>query len=110
MIEIIVAIVSGLLAGGLTPFLFFRQNKEAKEIENETHQSDEWHKLYEEMHTELKERDAKVDSLYAEINNQRDRKAELSKRITELEVENTKLKLFMCEVPSCPKRQPKTGY
>ena len=36
MIEIIVAIVSGVLAGGLSPFLFLRQNKDAIEIENES--------------------------------------------------------------------------
>lgn len=110
MIEIIVAIVSGVLAGGLSPFLFFRQDKAAKEIENETHQSEEWHKLYEEECNERKERDAKIDNLYVEINKHRDAKAGLARRISELEVENTKLKLMMCEVPSCPKRQPKTGY
>ena len=32
MIEIIVAIVSGVLAGGLSPFLFLRQNKDANRI------------------------------------------------------------------------------
>lgn len=110
MIEIIVAIVSGVLAGGLSPFLFFRQDKAAKEIENETHQSEEWHKLYEEECNERKERDVKIDNLYVEINKHRDAKAELAKRISELEVENTKLKLMMCKVPSCPNREPKTGY
>lgn len=64
MIEIIVAIVSGVLAGGLSPFLFLRQNKDAKEIENESHQSEEWCKLYEEECKERKERDAKIDELY----------------------------------------------
>lgn len=110
MIEIIVAIVSGVLAGGLSPFLFFRQNKVAKEIENDAHQSEEWRKLYEEECTERKERDAKIDELYVAIGKQRDLKAELAKRISELEVENTKLKLMMCEVPSCINRRPKTGY
>lgn len=110
MIEIIVAIVSGVLAGGLSPFLFLRQNKDAKEIENESHQSEEWCKLYEEECKERKERDAKIDELYKEISVHRDAKGEMAKRISKLEVENTRLKLLMCEVPSCPKRKPQTGY
>lgn len=110
MIEIIVAIVSGVLAGGLSPFLFLRQIKNAKDIENEPHQSEEWCKLYEEECQERKERDAKIDELYKAISAQRDKKASLAKRISELEVENTRLKLLMCEVPSCPNRKPQTGY
>lgn len=87
MIEIIVAIVSGVLAGGLSPFLFLRQNKDAKEIENESHQSEEWCKLYEEECKERKERDAKIDELYKEISVHRDAKGEMAK-----EFQNWKLK------------------
>lgn len=110
MIEIVAAIISGILAGGLTPFLFFRQDRNSKEIDNEAKQSEEWKKLYEETKEELDERDAKIDELYQQIHNQRDTEAEMAKHITEIEVENTKCKLLMCEVPSCPKRQPQTGY
>lgn len=110
MIEIVTAIASGILAGGLTPFLFFRQDRNSKEIDNEAKQSEEWKKLYEETKEELNERDAKIDELYQQIHNQRDTEAEMAKHITEIEVENTKCKLLMCEVPSCPKRQPQTGY
>lgn len=110
MIEIVTAIVSGLLAGGLTPFLFFRQERNSKDIENEAKQSEEWKKLYEETKEELKERDAKIDALYAQIHEQRDTEADMAKHITEVEVENTKCKMMMCEVPSCPNRRPQTGY
>ena len=40
----------------------------------------------------------------------RDEKAQKSIRIAELEVENAKLKLLKCEVPSCLNRKPPTGY
>lgn len=110
MIEVIVAIVSGLLAGGLTPFLFFKQDRNSREIENEAKQSEEWKKLYAETKEELKERDEKIDALYTQIHTQRDNEAAMAKHITEIEVENTKCKMLMCEVPSCPKRQPQTGY
>lgn len=110
MIEIITAVVSGLLAGGLTPFLFFRQERNAKNIDNEAKQSEEWKKLYEETKAELQERDVKIDALYDKIHGYRDECEDLSKQLTSLEVENTRCKLLMCEVPSCPRRQPQTGY
>lgn len=110
MIEIILAVVSGLFAGGISPFLFFKQEKTAKSLENEARVSEEWKKLYNEECAERKERDVKIDQLYVEISKHRDEKSDMAKRITELEVENTRLKLLMCEIPSCPKRKPQTGY
>ena len=110
MIEIILAVISGLFAGGISPLLFFRQEKTSKSLENESKLSEEWIKLYNEECNERKERDAKIDQLYLDINKHMDEKSEMAKRITELEVENTRLKLLMCEVPSCPKRKPQTGY
>lgn len=109
-VSIAVAVISGVLAGGVSPFLFFRQEKDARSLDNEAKTSAEWKKLYEEEREERKERDVKIDHLYEKINTLRDDKTELAKRIAELEVENTRLKLLTCEIPSCPKRKPQTGY
>ena len=78
-------------------------------------------KLYQEERNELlaahKERDeivaakdAKIDTLYEQISQQRDCKANLSKENAALQVENTRLCLLKCEKPNCPHRQPPTGY
>lgn len=110
MVEVIVAIISGLLAGGLSPILYFRQERNSKDIDNEAKQSEEWKKLYEETKDEIKEKDEKIDALYAVINEHIDNESLQAKRIADLEVEATRLKLLMCEVPSCMKRKPQTGY
>lgn len=96
------------------------ENKE-KEIDNEANLAEEWMKLYQEERNELlaahKERDeivaakdAKIDTLYEQISQQRDCKANLSKENAVLQVENTRLCLLKCEKPNCPHRQPPTGY
>lgn len=101
------AVVGALGSGGL---FMVRQNKMAKVIENEASQSAEWRKLYDEMKQELNERDCKIDRIYDEKKALRNEMHALSKRITELEVELTKSKIYRCEVAGCPKRQPPTGY
>lgn len=103
----VAAIVGAIGSGSI---FFVRQNKTAKKIENEAAQSAEWRKLYEEMKTELSERDSKIDRLYDEIKEHRNEKNAMSKRITDLEVENTKSRIYRCEVAGCAKRQPPTGY
>lgn len=109
-VSIAVAVISGVLAGGVSPFLFFKQEKAARSLDNEAKTSAEWKQLYEEERGERKERDVKIDHLYEKINTLRDEKTEQAKLIAELEVENTRLKLLTCKIPSCPKRQPQTGY
>lgn len=113
MSDLWITIVSGVIAGGLSGFswiFFLKQDRDSKEIDNEAKQSDEWHKLYEEAHEELKNRDAKIDELYAQISKQRDCKGELQKENAALSVEITKLRLLMCSIPACPNRKPQTGY
>lgn len=110
MIETVVTAIVGCIAGNIMMFLFLPQEKKAKNLENEAKQSEEWKKLYEEAHAESRAKDEKIDSLYAEITKHRDEKAEKSVRIAELEVENAKLRILKCEVPSCPNRKPPTGY
>lgn len=107
--------------GGLTALVLIPQTRKSKILDNEAKQSEEWKKLYEEERqsfltlrkekdAEIKERDAKIDSLYGEISRHRDEKAVLAKKNAELEVCNIKLTFLKCVVPSCMKRDPQTGY
>lgn len=129
MLETILSIVGSL--GGLTgvvSLFYIKQERKSKELDNETKdlnneakQSDEWRKLYEEERAcfrsarqeydaTIKEKDEKIDSLYAEISNQRNQKVELHNKIAEMTVELTKLKMLKCEVVNCLNRKPPTGY
>ena len=117
MIEHIVTAIVGMICGNVTALLLFPQKRksetlknEAQNIENEAKQSDEWCKLYQEELGENKELNKKIDSLYAEIAKHRDENARLHIEMTEVKVENTRLKVLKCEIPACGKRQPPTGY
>lgn len=110
MIETIITAIVGCITGNIMMFLLLPQERKAKNLENEAKQSEEWKKLYEEAHAESRSKDEKIDSLYNEIAKHRDEKAQKALRITELEVENTRLKVLKCEVPSCLNRKPPTGY
>lgn len=94
--------------------LFFPQERKSKILSNEARQSEEWKKLYDEERAAREEErnrlESKIDKLYDQISHQRDCKAELSKENATLQVENTRLCLFKCEIPKCPNRQPPTGY
>ena len=110
MLETIITAIVCCITGNIMMFLLFPQERKAKNLENEAKQSEEWKKLYEEAHDESREKDEKIDFLYKEIARHRDEKAQKAVKIAELEVENAKLKLLKCEVPSCLNRKPPTGY
>ncbi len=117
----IIGPIVGALAGSLSTFAFFPQVRKSKILENEATQSEEWKKLYDEERS-MREADLKawseershllekIDSLYDQIKQHRDEKAEMAKRIAELEVTNTRLTMLKCEVVNCPNRKPPTGY
>lgn len=110
-IEIIVTAFTalvGALGGG--SLLFFRQNKTAKKIENESNQAAEWKKLYDESKSDNAEKEKKIDGLYDEIKELRSEITSNAKRIAELEVENTRMSIYKCELPGCKLRKPPTGY
>lgn len=129
MLETILSII-GSLGGitGIASLLYIKQERKSKELDNETKdidneakQSEEWRKLYEEERQcflqarkdydeTIKEKDAKIDSLYAEISNQKNQKVELHNKIAEMTTEVTRLKLLKCEAVNCVNRKPPTGY
>lgn len=117
----VITCIITFFAGNLSTLVFFPQLRNSKKIDNESKQSEEWRKLYEEANEELKEerkrfddmvavKDNKIDALFTEISKHRDEKAEKSNKIASLEVENTRLCILKCEVPACPNRKPPTGY
>ncbi|MFI3286640.1 MAG: hypothetical protein R3Y08_08305 [Rikenellaceae bacterium] len=59
--------------------------------------------------SEIKERDQKIDTLYAKISSLRDEKAELRTEIADQRVELTREKMYRCEVKRCQDRTPPTG-
>lgn len=121
MIEVILTSIVSIVLGVGSTLIFYPQTRKEKNLQNEARQAEEWRKLYdeerkvrdEEQRDWIIERDRldkKIDDLYAQINKHRDEKADVIKRNTKLEVENTRLGMLKCEVVKCPHRQPPTGY
>lgn len=129
MTETALAILASVLGGVniielLAFFLFFKQNKKSKELDNDGKQNDNFDKLLESTNKvidilEDKFRDSEEDS-----NNKREEikklqvaNEELLKGKFDLMTENMDLKirlqkaeLLKCEVKGCKLRQPPTGY
>lgn len=109
--------VTTILLPVIGVFLFYDSKKrkaaaEARkaEAENITNYAAEWKELYEKKESRVAELDAKIDQLYAEKNEERQRIRELSEKITALEIENLKLTVKRCDVKGCPNRQPPSDY
>lgn len=67
-------------------------------------------KNYEEEKATVARLDAKIDQLYLEKNEDRQRIRELMEKITALEIEKIKLEARRCDVRSCANRQPPSDY
>jgi uncharacterized protein HemX len=109
--EIISALttVLGILLGG-GGVLFWKQDKRAKEIENEAHQSDEWRKLYERSEQDSRDKSDKIDRLYDEKKELRERFETLMAECAELKILNKELEYQKCERFECLKRCPPRFY
>lgn len=70
----------------------------------------EWKELYEKKERKVIEQDAKIDQLYTEKNEDRQRIRELMEKNAALEVEKIKLESRRCDVRGCAKRQPPSDY
>ena len=109
--EIISALTTllGILLGG-GGVLFWKQDKRAKEIENEAHQSDEWRKLYERSEQDSRDKSDKIDRLYDEKKELRERFETLMAECAELKILNKELEYQKCERFECLKRCPPRFY
>lgn len=114
----IIALISALGGGSV---IFFRANKKLKNIEVESRQSDEWQRLYKTLLDDNRDKDTKLDALYAERQKLYERLAdgekesamremEYIKQSAMAEVERTKLEYARCDVDDCLKRKPPRVY
>lgn len=117
----IIAMIGGIVATILLPligaFQFYdsKKRKEAAsankaEADNITQYAAEWKELYEKKEAKVHELDTKIDQLYLEKNEDRERIRELQSKNAKLELENQALNFKKCEVRGCKERIPPSGY
>ena len=117
----IVAMIGGIVATILLPligaFQFYdsKKRKEAAaakkaEAENITQYAAEWKELYEKKEAKVHELDTKIDQLYVEKNEDRERIRDLQSKNVKLELENQALNFKKCEVRGCKERKPPSDY
>lgn len=117
----IITMVGGIVATILLPligaFQFYdsKKRKEAAaakkaEAENITQYAAEWKELYEKKEAKVHELDTKIDQLYLEKNEDRERIRDLQSKNAKLELENQALNFKKCEVRGCKDRQPPSDY
>ncbi|WP_296261844.1 hypothetical protein [uncultured Phocaeicola sp.] len=117
----IVSIISSLISSVALPllgvFLFYdskkrKANAEARraELDNLTVYADEWKALYEQRDKRVDELNAKIDQLYKEKEDDRQRIRELQEKNTTLALENTSLRIKECQVKGCKSRVPPSDY
>lgn len=114
-------LIGGIVTSVLLPlfgiFLFYDSKKrkavaEARkaEADNITTYAAEWKELYEKKEKKVIELDAKIDSLYVQINDDRQRIRELMEKNTKLELANLRLEVTKCLKRNCMERTPPSDY
>ena len=117
----IITMIGGIVATILIPligaFQFYdsKKRKEAAaakkaEAENITQYAFEWKELYEKKEAKVHELDIKIDQLYLEKNEDRERIRDLQAKNAKLELENQALNFKKCEVRGCKDRKPPSNY
>lgn len=117
----IITMIGGIVATILIPligaFQFYdsKKRKEAAaakkaEAENITQYASEWKELYEKKEAKVHELDIKIDQLYLEKNEDRERIRDLQAKNAKLELENQALNFKKCEVRGCKDRKPPSNY
>lgn len=117
----IITMVGGAIATTFLPllgaFMFYDSKKrreaaqaEKAEADNITQYAAEWKELYEKKEAKVSELNAKIDQLYIEKNEDRERIRDLQSRNVKLELENQALNFKKCEVRGCKDRQPPSDY
>ena len=117
VVNIISSLVSSVALPLLGVFLFYdskkrKANAEARkaEMDNLTGYAEEWKALYEQRDKRVDELNAKIDQLYKEKEDDRQRIRELQEKNTTLALENTSLRIKECQVKGCKSRVPPSDY
>lgn len=117
----IVTLIGGAIATILLPllgaFMFYDSKKRREAAQAEKAEADnislyaaEWKELYEKKEAKVHELDTKIDQLYVEKNEDRERIRDLQAKNAKLELENQALNFKKCEVRGCKDRQPPSDY
>ena len=117
----IITMIGGIVATILIPLIGafqFYDSKKRKEVaaakkaeaENITQYASEWKELYEKKEAKVHELDIKIDQLYLEKNEDRERIRDLQAKNAKLELENQALNFKKCEVRGCKDRKPPSNY
>lgn len=117
IIQMIGGAVSSIVLPLLGVLLFYDARKrkeyaEARKAEADsiTQYAAEWKELYENDSTEKAALNQKIDQLYKEKEEDRQRIRELQEKNTALSLENQALKFKECRVRGCKDRMPPSDY
>lgn len=117
LFNVIGGIVTTILLPLLGVFMFYDQKKRKEEAaarkaeaDNITSYAAEWKELYEKKENKVHELNAKIDRLYVEKNEDRQRIRELMEKNTELELKNQMLEVMKCKKRGCTDREPPSDY
>lgn len=109
--------IATILLPLLGAFMFYDSKKrreaaqaEKAEADNISQYAAEWKELYEKKEVKVHELDTKIDQLYVEKNEDRERIRDLQAKNAKLELENQALNFKKCEVRGCKDRQPPSDY
>lgn len=93
----ITALVTAIVTWGGT-FLYHKQERERREIENESSQAEEWKKLFLESKEDSERKDRKIDELRTELNQVRN-------QMVRLERSFQLASIYGCRNLQCPVRE-----
>lgn len=89
--------------------LFYKPNKKAKEIENDTHGNEALQSVITTLREQLERSDADSKTKQEIIDSLREENGELKQTIIKLEQEKTTCEFWKCSVRGCINRQPPNG-
>lgn len=117
IIQMVGGAVSSIVLPLLGVLLFYdaRKRKEyaearKAEMDNLTGYATEWKELYEQRDRRVCELNQKIDQLYTEKNDDRQRIRELQEKVSALTQENQVLRFKECQVRGCKDRMPPSDY
>ncbi len=106
---------AGLLGGGV--WMYRRENRRIKQAEAARAEADlntlaahEWREIAENREVKINKKDEKIEELYKENREWRDKYNELESQLHRLEVERIKEQIRICNKPKCADREPQSGY